>query len=149
VRRAANRQLTATSPFAHIAGQPERQGQPEHRPAFHVTGHADIPAQASFHAWRPLFWIVAGIAVAGLLMSLLTVQDAPPADRNAPPDPAAIGLAAAGSVAAFWGAPELLTHRFGDPVAVVPLLGGLVLIIVLWGIPVLGQEPVADGTQPR
>jgi len=61
-------------------------------------------AQASFHAWRPLFWIVAGIAAAGLAMSLLTFQDAPPADRAAPRDPAALGLAAAGSVAAFWGA---------------------------------------------
>jgi len=78
--------------------------------------------QASFHAWRPLFWIVAGIAAAGLAMSLLTFQDAPPADRAAPRDPAALGLAAAGSVAAFWGASELITHRFLDPVAVVPLL---------------------------
>jgi len=72
-------------------------------------------AQASFHAWRPLFWIVAGIAAAGLVMSLLTFQDAPPADRSAPRDPAAIGLAAAGSVAAFWGAAELTTHRFLAP----------------------------------
>jgi MFS family permease len=32
--------------------------------------------QASFHAWRPLFWIVVGIAAAGLAMSLLTFQDA-------------------------------------------------------------------------
>jgi nucleotide-binding universal stress UspA family protein/MFS family permease len=88
-------------------------------------------AQASFHAWRPLFWIVAGIAVAALLMSLLTFQDAPPADLSAPRDPAAIGLAATGSVAAFWGAAELLTHRFLDPVAVIPLLVGLVLIVAL------------------
>jgi len=88
--------------------------------------------QASFHAWRPLFWIVAGIAAAGLAMSLLTFQDAPPADRAAPRDPAALGLAAAGSVAAFWGASELTTHRFLDPVAVVPLLAGLALIIGLW-----------------
>jgi len=89
-------------------------------------------AQASFHAWRPLFWIVAGIAAAGLAMSLLTFQDAPPADRAAPRDPAALGLAAAGSVAAFRGASELTTHRFLDPVAVVPLLAGLALIIGLW-----------------
>jgi nucleotide-binding universal stress UspA family protein/MFS family permease len=89
-------------------------------------------AQASFHAWRPLFWIVAGIAALGLLMSLLTFQDAPPADRTAPRDGLAIGLAAAGSVAAFWGASELLTHRFLDPVAIVPLLVGLVLIVILW-----------------
>jgi nucleotide-binding universal stress UspA family protein/MFS family permease len=88
-------------------------------------------AQASFHAWRPLFWIVAGIAFAGLVMSLLTFSDAPPADLNAPRDPAAIGLAAVGSVAAFWGAAELLTHRFLDPVAIVPLLVGLALIVAL------------------
>ena len=88
-------------------------------------------AQASFHAWRPLFWIVAGIAFAGLVMSLLTFSDAPPADLSAPRDPVAVGLAATGSVAAFWGAAELLTHRFLDPVAVVPLLVGLALIVAL------------------
>ena len=89
-------------------------------------------AQASFHAWRPLFWIVAGIAALGLLMSLLTFQDAPPADRSAPRDGLAIGLAAAGSIAAFWGTSELLTHRFADPIALVPLLAGLALITALW-----------------
>jgi nucleotide-binding universal stress UspA family protein/MFS family permease len=88
-------------------------------------------AQASFHAWRPLFWIVAGIAFAGLVMSLLTFSDAPPADLSAPRDPAAIGLAATGSVAAFFGASELLTHRFLDPVAIIPLLAGLALIVTL------------------
>jgi nucleotide-binding universal stress UspA family protein/MFS family permease len=99
-------------------------------------------AQASFHAWRPLFWIVAGIAAAGLIMSLLTFQDAPPADRSAPRDPAAIGLATAGSVAAFWGAAELTTHRFLDPVSVVPLLGGLALIIVLWVYQYRARNPL-------
>jgi nucleotide-binding universal stress UspA family protein/MFS family permease len=88
-------------------------------------------AQASFHAWRPLFWIVAGVAFLGLVMSLLTFSDAPPADLSAPRDPVAIGLAATGSVAAFWGAAELLTHGFLDPVAVVPLLVGLALIASL------------------
>jgi nucleotide-binding universal stress UspA family protein/MFS family permease len=88
-------------------------------------------AQASFHAWRPLFWVVAGVAVMALLLSLLTFEDAPPANPSAPRDPAALGLAAAGSVAAFWGASELLTHRFLDPVAVVPLLGGVALITLL------------------
>jgi nucleotide-binding universal stress UspA family protein/MFS family permease len=88
-------------------------------------------AQASFHAWRPLFWIVAGVAVVALLLSLLTFQDAPPADRSAPRDLAAIALAVSGPVAAFWGAAELLTHRFLDPAALGPLLGGLALIIVL------------------
>ncbi len=99
-------------------------------------------AQASFHAWRPLFWIVAGIAALGLLMSLLTFQDAPPADRTAPRDGLAIGLAATGSVAAFWGTSELLTHRFLDPVAIVPLLVGLVLIVILWVYQYRARRPL-------
>src|SRR3984957_3493220 len=66
--------------------------------------------QASFHAWRPLFWIAAGIAIVGLLLSLLTFEDAPPADREAPRDSRAIVLAAAGCGAAFWGASELTPH---------------------------------------
>jgi MFS family permease len=89
-------------------------------------------AQDSFHAWRPLFWIAAGVAVLGLLLSLLTFEDAPPADRGAPRDIRAIALAAAGCGAAFWGASELTTHGFLDPVAIAPLLGGLALIIILW-----------------
>ena len=99
-------------------------------------------AQASFHSWRTLFWIVAGIAVAGLLMSLLTFQDAPPADRSAPRDPLAIGLAAAGSVAAFWGASELLTHRFLDASAFVPLVAGLALITALWVYQYRARNPL-------
>jgi nucleotide-binding universal stress UspA family protein/MFS family permease len=99
-------------------------------------------AQASFHAWRPLFWIVTGIAAAALLMSLLTFQDAPPADPSAPRDGVAIGLAATGSVAAFWGASELFTHRFLDPVAVIPLIVGLVLIVILWVYEYTASRPL-------
>ena len=61
--------------------------------------------------WRPLFWIVAGISVAALVLTLLTFEDAPPADPTAPKDPLAIVLAAVGAGAAFFGASELLTHR--------------------------------------
>jgi MFS family permease len=89
-------------------------------------------AQASSHAWRPLFWIAAGVAVLALILALLTFEDAPPANREAPRDSRAIGLALAGSVAAFWGVSELATHGFADPVALGPLVGGLVLIIALW-----------------
>ena len=99
-------------------------------------------AQASFHAWRPLFWVVAGVAVVALALSLLTFEDAPPANPSAPRDPAAIGLAAAGSVAAFWGASELLTHRFLDPVVVIPLLGGVVLLILLLVYQYRGRRPL-------
>src|SRR6476661_5706546 len=87
--------------------------------------------QASAHAWRPLFWIVAGISFTALLLSLLTFEDAPPADRDAPRAPLAIGLAAAGCVAAFYGASELLSHRFVGPQTLLPLIGGLALIVAL------------------
>jgi MFS family permease len=87
--------------------------------------------QAQAHAWRPLFWIVFAIALAALVLSLLTFEDAPPADKSAPVDLAAIGLAVAGSAAAFYGASQLLTHRFLDPVAIGPLIVGLVLIVAL------------------
>jgi MFS family permease len=87
--------------------------------------------QASAHGWRPLFWIIAAISVASLLLAILTYEYQPPADRSAPWDPGASGLAAVGSVAAFFGASELLTHRFFSALTVGPLLGGLAVIVFL------------------
>jgi MFS family permease len=87
--------------------------------------------QAGAHGWRPLFWIVAGVAVTALVLSLLTFEDAPPADPTAPKDPVALFLAAFGTAAAFFGASELLTHRFLDPICIVPLFGGLAVIVAL------------------
>jgi MFS family permease len=87
--------------------------------------------QAQAHAWRPLFWVIAGISAAALVLALLTFEDTPPADRTAPRNPLPIGLAAAGSVAAFFGASELLSHRFLEVRTVGLLLGGLALIVAL------------------
>jgi MFS family permease len=98
--------------------------------------------QANSHGWRPLFWVVAAISVSAFLLSLLTFVDAPPADRDAPRDGVALSLAASGSVAAFFGASELATHRFLDPVAVAPLLGGLLLIVALIINQYRGKRPL-------
>jgi MFS family permease len=87
--------------------------------------------QAHFNAWRPLFWVIAAIAASALVLSVLTFDDAPPADPDSPRDPLAIALAAVGCAAAFFGASELLTHSFLDPITIVPLLGGLAMIVVL------------------
>jgi MFS family permease len=87
--------------------------------------------QASAHAWRPLFWVIAAIAAAALVLSLLTFVDAPPADRSAPRNPLAVGLAAVGCVAAFYGASEFLTHRFLELSTFGPWIGGLLLIVTL------------------
>jgi MFS family permease/nucleotide-binding universal stress UspA family protein len=87
--------------------------------------------QAEAHAWRPLFWIIAAIALLALVMSALTFEDAPPADRDAPRDLPAIGLAAVGCAAAFVGASQLTSHGFGDAAVTVPMFGGLALIVAL------------------
>jgi MFS family permease len=87
--------------------------------------------QAEADAWRPLFWIVAAVAAGALVLSVLTFEDAPPADPDSPRDLPALGLAAVGCVAAFFGSSQLLTHSFLDPVAIVPLAGGLATIVIL------------------
>ena len=98
--------------------------------------------QAEAHAWRPLFWIVAGIAVLALIMAALTFEDAPPADRDAPRDLKAIALATVGCTAAFVGAAQLTTHAFSDLAASVPMFGGLALIVVLIVYQFRAQRPL-------
>ncbi len=87
--------------------------------------------QASAHAWRPLFWIVAIISLAALVLSILTFEDSPPMDRTAPWSPGVIALAAAGCVAAFYGSSQLFTHRFLESITVLPLVVGLGLIVLV------------------
>ncbi len=87
--------------------------------------------QANSNGWRPLFWVIAGISAIAFVLSILTFEDAPPANRDAPRAPFAIASAGLGAVAAFYGASELLTHKFLDAQTIVPLLGGLALIIAL------------------
>ena len=43
----------------------------------------------------------------------------------------ALGLAAVGCVAAFFGSSQLTSHAFLDPIAIVPLIGGLAVIVIL------------------
>jgi MFS family permease len=87
--------------------------------------------QAGAHAWRPLFWIVAGVAALAFVLSLLTFEDAPPANPDSPRDLKAITLAAVGCFAAFIGASELTSHNVLDVRVIAPLLGGLLAIVGL------------------
>src|SRR3977135_2600299 len=98
--------------------------------------------QAEAHAWRPLFWIVAAIAVLALIMAALTFEDAPPADLDAPRDLKAIVLATVGCTAAFVGAAQLTTHEFSDLAVSVPMFGGLALIVVLIVYQFRAQHPL-------
>lgn len=87
--------------------------------------------QASAHGWRPLFWGVAAIAVCALAMSLLTYEDQPPQDPEAPWDLSAVGLAAVGCGAAFWGAGQLQAYKAVSVMALALLCGGMALVVVL------------------
>jgi MFS family permease len=87
--------------------------------------------QAEANAWRPLFWIIAAISVVALALTLLTFDDAPPANPDAPRDPLAIVLAAVGCAAAFFGTSQLTSHAFLNPIVLAPLLGGLATIVAL------------------
>src|ERR1700728_2219928 len=87
--------------------------------------------QAEANAWRPLFWIVSAIAAVALVLAVLTFEDAPPANPDSPRDLPAIGLAAVGCVAAFFGASELTSHPLLNVETMVPLLGGLAFLIAL------------------
>ncbi|WP_319450298.1 MULTISPECIES: MFS transporter [unclassified Mycobacterium] len=98
--------------------------------------------QAESHAWRPLFWIIAAIALLALVMAALTFEDAPPADRDAPRDLPAIGLAAVGCAGAFIGAAQLTSHGFGDAAVTIPMFGGLAVIVVLVVYQFLAPRPL-------
>jgi nucleotide-binding universal stress UspA family protein/MFS family permease len=99
-------------------------------------------AQAETNSWRPLFWIIAAIAVLALVMAALTFEDAPPADLDAPRDLPAIALAAVGCGAAFIGAAQLTTHGFGDAAVTIPMFGGLILIVALIVYQFLAPRPL-------
>ena len=109
--------------------------------------------QANAHALRPLLWVAAVSALVVVLV-VLTYDHTPPANRQAPKDPVAIGLAAAGSIAAFFGASELATHPFLSAETAIPRFGGLLLILTLitWETrsrnPLLPLGPLLESTIP-
>lgn len=76
------------------------------------------------------------------MLVVLTYDHTPPANRQAPKDPVAIGLGAAGSVAAFFGAAELTTHPFVSAVTMIPLFGGLLLVLALITWETKGRNPL-------
>ncbi len=96
-----------------------------------AAGPAIGGVQAAAHGWQPLFWIVTGVGALAFVLSLLTFEDSPPQDPEAPRDWWAIVLAGTGCAAAFFGASELETHRMLDLVVFAPLLSGAALLVAL------------------
>lgn len=87
--------------------------------------------QANAHHWRPLFFIVAGIALVAWLFVILTFEDQEPQDRSAPWDWVAQTLAGVGCASAFFGAAQLVSHPFTSAIAFIPLVGGFAVIVAL------------------
>jgi MFS family permease len=98
--------------------------------------------QANAHAWRPLLWVAVAVSALVVVLVVLTYDHTPPANRQAPKDPLAVSLAVAGPVAAFFGASELTTHPFVSAVTMIPLFGGLLLIIALITWETKGRNPL-------
>ena len=107
-----------------------------------AAGPAIGGLQAQANAWRPLFWIVAGIALLALVLAVLTFEDAPAADPTSPKDPLALGMAAVGCAAAFFGASQLTSHAFLDPIAIIPLVFGLAVIVALVTYQATARNPL-------
>jgi MFS family permease len=99
---------------------------------------------AGLETWRTLFWVSAGLGVGALAMILLTFEDQEPQDPEAPIDVVSLTLAGFGTAAAFFGASELTSHGFGEPIVLVPLLAGIALIAAL----IAHQFTVADPLMP-
>jgi MFS family permease len=99
---------------------------------------------AGLETWRTVFWVSAGLGVGALAMILLTYEDQPPQDPDAPIDVVSLGLAGFGTAAAFFGASELTSHGLGEPIVLVPLLAGVALIAAL----IVHQFTVSDPLMP-
>jgi MFS family permease len=85
---------------------------------------------AAAKSWRPLFWIVAAVALLACLFAALTFEDQPAQDRKAPIDALAIAFAVLGCGAAFFGAAELESGTV-DASSLAPLIAGVSLIVAL------------------
>jgi MFS family permease len=99
---------------------------------------------AGLETWRTLFWIVAASGAAALVLVVLTYEDAPAQDPDAPLDFVSVTLAGIGTAAAFFGVSEVSVHSFGAPIVLVPLLAGVGLVVAL----LIHQYSVEDALMP-
>jgi MFS family permease len=98
--------------------------------------------QAHAGGWRPLLWAIAGVGALALLMTLLTYEDDPGSNPDAPWDWVAQALAGSGCAAAFFGASELQTHHISSLRVILPLAGGVALIAALLVQQYLSPDPL-------
>jgi MFS family permease len=112
-----------------------------------AAGPAIGGLQAAGGGWRTLMWIVAGVGALALVLALLTYEDDPPADRDAPWDVVALVLAGGGCAAAFFGASELASHSAGSAIVLAPLLAGGAALIALVCFEYVTPDPLVPVRQ--
>jgi MFS family permease len=100
--------------------------------------------EAGAHSRLPLFWAVAGVGAAALVLALLTYEEQEPQDRSAPWDAVALVLAGGGCASAFFGAAELEIHRHATVLALATLFAGLAAVVGL----IVHQYRVAEPLMP-
>ena len=88
-------------------------------------------AAAGADDWRVMFWIVGGLGLGALAFALLTYEDQPPDDPEAPWDVIALTLSALGCALLFFGVAELNDRRAYELLVLGPVLAGLALIVIL------------------
>src|SRR3954451_23191696 len=84
---------------------------------------------AGAEAWRPLYWIVAGLGALALLFIVLTFEDQEPMDPSAPWDPVGISLAGIGSGALFFAVSFTGAHPFLSLPVLLPFLAGAAALV--------------------
>jgi MFS family permease len=85
-------------------------------------------------AWRPLYWIVAGLGALALLFIVLTFEDQEPMDPSAPWDPVGISLAGIGTGALFYAVSYASAAPFMSVAVFVPFVLGAAGLVggILW-----------------
>lgn len=81
--------------------------------------------------WRPLFYIIAGLGVLALLLTVLTFEDDPAGQPEAPVDLIALSLAVAACASLFFGVSELTGRSPLNWLFLVPVGCGAAFLVAL------------------
>ena len=99
-------------------------------------------ASGGTQTWKPLFWIVTGLGALAFLFAVLTYEDEPPRDTDAPVDVVALALATLGCASLFFGVSELMGRHAYDLVVLGPVLLGLASLVALFVHESLVDDPL-------
>jgi MFS family permease len=97
---------------------------------------------AAHDAWRLLFWVLAAVGAANVLVGVASVQDTPPFAPDAKIDPNAIWLAALATGLPFFASSELTTHAVVSWWVLPWLITGVAALVALVVTQYIGADPL-------